>query len=57
MSQKQTALGILEEAKHAFNKLGELIKKLEDAIGETPTIQSADDGEGGNSPSEPPVLP
>lgn len=57
MSQKQTALEILEEAKHAFNELGELIKKLEDAIGETPTIQSADDGEGGNSPSEPPVLP
>jgi len=56
MSQKQTALEILEEAKHAFNKLGELIKQLEDAIGETSMPQVAnDDPPGGNNPGAPDI--
>jgi len=56
MSQKQTALEMLEEAKHAFNKLGELIKQLEDAIGETSMPQVAnDDPPGGNNPGAPDI--
>lgn len=55
-NQKQAALQILEEAKHALSKLGSLVKQLEDAIGESPLIQAAnDDPPGGNNPGAPDI--
>ncbi len=57
MSNKKNALEILEEAKHALNKLGALIKELEHEIGETPSAPAAleDDPPGGNNPSAPDI--